>query len=59
MLDFQFHNPTKIVLLPGTIGELAKLVPADARALILFGGSSANTRTSPPDISRAILGGAL
>lgn len=41
MLNFEFYNPTKIVFGDATIARLADLVAADARVLILYGGSSA------------------
>jgi NADP-dependent alcohol dehydrogenase len=40
MHDFDFYNPTRILLGKGTIGELAKLVPASARVLLTSGGGS-------------------
>ncbi|MBG6078485.1 iron-containing alcohol dehydrogenase [Rubrivivax gelatinosus] len=41
MLDFQYHNPTRIVFGRGQMAELDKLVPAGARVLVLYGGQSA------------------
>ena len=35
MLNFEFHNPTKIIFGAKTIARLADLVPAKARVLIL------------------------
>ena len=40
MLDFTFHNPTKIVFGKDKIKELDTLIPKDARVLILYGGGS-------------------
>ena len=40
MLDFTFHNPTKIVFGKDKIKELDNLIPKDARVLILYGGGS-------------------
>ncbi|MBV8666290.1 MAG: iron-containing alcohol dehydrogenase [Burkholderiaceae bacterium] len=40
MLNFDFHNPTKILFGKGRIADLDKEVPADARVLILYGGGS-------------------
>ncbi|MGL5755530.1 MAG: iron-containing alcohol dehydrogenase [Paraclostridium sp.] len=40
MLDFTFHNPTKIVFGKDKIEELNKLIPVDARVLVLYGGGS-------------------
>ena len=41
MLNFDFHNPTHIAFGQGRIADLAKLVPAAAKVLILVGGASA------------------
>lgn len=40
MNNFQFHNPTRILFGEGQIAELAKLIPAKARVLFLYGGGS-------------------
>lgn len=40
MLNFTFYNPTKIVFGQDTIGELANLVPQDAKVLVTYGGGS-------------------
>lgn len=40
MLDFTFHNPTKIVFGKDKIEELNSLIPEDSRVLILYGGGS-------------------
>ncbi|HEX2531709.1 MAG TPA: iron-containing alcohol dehydrogenase [Burkholderiaceae bacterium] len=40
MLNFDFYNPTQILFGKGRIADLAKVVPADARVLILYGGGS-------------------
>lgn len=55
MLNFDFYNPTHICFGEGRINDLDKLVPADARLLILFGGSSAE-RTGTLDEVKAGLG---
>ena len=41
MLNFTYHNPTKIVFGKGQISELDNLVPKDATVLVTLGGSSA------------------
>ncbi len=41
MLNFDFYNPTQIVFGKDRIADLAKLVPATAKVLILVGGASA------------------
>ena len=40
MKNFVFQNPTKLVFGKGQITRLAKLIPADARIMITFGGGS-------------------
>jgi len=40
MKNFDFHNPTRIVFGQGRIQELDRLVPAEARVLVLTGGGS-------------------
>ena len=41
MNNFQYYNPVRIVFGEGQIEKLAELVPAEARVLITYGGSSA------------------
>ena len=41
MLNFDFHNPTRILFGQGRIADLDKQVPAAAKVLILVGGASA------------------
>lgn len=40
MKNFDFYNPVKIVFGKDRIGELNKLVPQDAKVLVLYGGGS-------------------
>jgi NADP-dependent alcohol dehydrogenase len=40
MQNFDFQNPTRIVFGKGRIADLDKLVPKEARVLILYGGGS-------------------
>jgi NADP-dependent alcohol dehydrogenase len=40
MLDFEFHNPTRIVFGRDTIHRLAQLVPRGAKILLTYGGGS-------------------
>ena len=40
MLNFSFHNPTKIHFGKGTIAAISKEIPVDARVLIVYGGGS-------------------
>ena len=39
-MNFQYHNPTRLVFGPGSVKEIASLVPANARVLLLAGGGS-------------------
>lgn len=55
MLNFDFHNPTHIVFGQGRIADLAKLVPAAAKVLILVGGASAEKTGTLAEV-RAALG---
>jgi NADP-dependent alcohol dehydrogenase len=55
LLNFDFHNPTRIVFGSETIPRLADLVPGDARVLILYGGSSAEKNGTLDEV-RAALG---
>ncbi|CDN31551.1 NADH-dependent butanol dehydrogenase A [Mucinivorans hirudinis] len=40
MQNFTFQNPTKLVFGKGEIARLAKLVPADAKVMMTYGGGS-------------------
>jgi NADP-dependent alcohol dehydrogenase len=40
MLNFTFYNPVKIVFGKGTIKELSKLIPADRKVMMIYGGGS-------------------
>ena len=55
MLNFDFHNPTRIVFGQGKVADLARLVPPQARVLVLYGGESAR-RTGTLGEVRAALG---
>ncbi|AKH21161.1 iron-containing alcohol dehydrogenase [Sedimenticola thiotaurini] len=54
MLNFEFYNPTKIVFGDDTIARLSDLVPADARVLVLFGGSSARKNGTLNEVTEAL-----
>lgn len=41
MLDFDYYNPTHIVFGQKRLSQLDKLVPADAKVMVTFGGQSA------------------
>jgi NADP-dependent alcohol dehydrogenase len=40
VLNFDFHNPTRILFGEGQVAALAERVPAGARVLVLYGGGS-------------------
>ena len=46
MLNFDYYNPTRIVFGKDSIARIDKLVPANARVLILYGGGSAERNGS-------------
>ena len=54
MLNFEFYNPTKIIFGPDKVAELAKLVPAAARVLILYGGASARKTGTLAEVKAAL-----
>jgi NADP-dependent alcohol dehydrogenase len=54
MMNFTFHNPTKIVFGTNTIAQLDALVPANARVLILFGGNSARKNGTLDEVKAAL-----
>ena len=55
MQNFTFHNPTQIVFGRDKVAELANLVPASAKVLILYGGASAEKTGTLAEV-RAALG---
>ena len=54
MLNFDFYNPTQIVFGKDRIADLAKLVPAEARVLILVGGASAEKTGTLAEVRQAL-----
>jgi NADP-dependent alcohol dehydrogenase len=54
MLNFDFHNPTQIVFGKGRVADLAKLVPATAKVLILVGGASAEKTGTLSEVRQAL-----
>lgn len=55
MLDFDYHNPTRIIFGKDRLDTIGSLVPADARVLITYGGGSAK-RSGLIDRVRETLG---
>ena len=54
MLNFDFHNPTHIVFGKNRIADIAKLVPPEAKVLILVGGSSAEKTGTLAEVRQAL-----
>jgi NADP-dependent alcohol dehydrogenase len=54
MQNFDFHNPTHIAFGQGRIADLAKLVPANAKVLILVGGASAEKTGTLAEVRQAL-----
>jgi len=40
MNNFEYYNPTRIVFGKGAIAYVDRLVPADARVMLIYGGGS-------------------
>ena len=54
MQNFDFHNPTRIVFGKDRIADLGKLIAADAKVLILVGGSSAEKTGTLAEVRQAL-----
>lgn len=54
MLNFDFVNPTHIVFGKDRIADIAKLVPAEAKVLILVGGASAEKTGTLAEVRTAL-----
>ena len=54
MQNFDYHNPTHIAFGQGRIADLGKWVPADAKVLILVGGSSAEKTGTLAEVRQAL-----
>ncbi len=54
MLNFDFHNPTYIVFGKDRIADIGKLVPANAKVLILVGGASAEKTGTLAEVRHAL-----
>ncbi|MCX4188262.1 iron-containing alcohol dehydrogenase [Methylophaga sp. OBS4] len=54
MNNFNFFNPTRIIFGEGQIVEIKKLVPEDARVLVLFGGQSAKKHGTIAEVVDAL-----
>ncbi|MFT5533498.1 MAG: NADP-dependent alcohol dehydrogenase [Burkholderiaceae bacterium] len=56
MNNFDYANPTQILFGKGRIADLAKVVPADARVLLLFGGGSIRNNGVLDEVHAALTG---
>ncbi len=56
MNNFDYANPTRILFGKGRIADLAKVVPADARVLLLFGGGSIRNNGVLDEVHAALAG---
>ncbi len=56
MLNFTYHNPTKIVFGKGTIAEIKNLIPAEAKVMLTYGGGSIRRNGVHEQIMRALEG---
>jgi NADP-dependent alcohol dehydrogenase len=54
MFNFDFYNPTQICFGQGRIAELDRLIPADAKVLVLFGGQSAQRTGTLAEVQSAL-----
>jgi NADP-dependent alcohol dehydrogenase len=54
MLNFDFYNPTHIVFGKDRMADLATLVPAQAKVLILVGGASAEKTGTLAEVRQAL-----
>jgi NADP-dependent alcohol dehydrogenase len=56
LLNFDFHNPTRILFGEGQVERLARLVPAGARVLMLYGGGSIRANGTYDEVMAALKG---
>lgn len=56
MLNFDFYNPTEILFGKGRIADLSKVIPAEARVLILYGGGSIKSNGVLEEVRTALSG---
>jgi NADP-dependent alcohol dehydrogenase len=56
MRNFEFYNPTKLVFGKGQIRQLAKLVPAGAKVMLLYGGGSIMKNGIYDQVKQALAG---
>ena len=56
MNNFIYHNPTKLVFGKGQIARLGKLIPADKKIMITFGGGSVRRNGVYDQVVKALEG---
>ena len=56
MHNFDFHNPTRILFGDGQIERIGKLVPSEARVLVLYGGGSIRANGTYDAVIAALAG---
>ena len=56
MHNFDFHNPTRILFGDGQIERIGKLVPSEARVLVLYGGGSIRANGTFDAVMAALAG---
>ena len=56
MLNFDFYNPTQILVGQGQISAVAKHIPADARVLLVYGGGSIKQNGVFDEVMAALAG---
>ncbi|GAB1437592.1 iron-containing alcohol dehydrogenase [Providencia sp.] len=54
MNNFEFYNPTRIIFGEGKISELDRVIPKNAKVLILFGGESARKTGTLNEVEQAL-----
>jgi NADP-dependent alcohol dehydrogenase len=59
LLNFDFHNPTRILFGEGQIERLARMVPAGSRVLVLYGGGSIRANGTYDAVMTALDGHAV
>lgn len=59
MLNFDFYNPTQILFGKGRIADLSKVIPAEARVLVLYGGGSIKSNGVLDEVRAALTGRAV
>ncbi len=56
MLNFTYYNPVKIVFGKGTIKELPKLIPAENKVMMIYGGGSIKQNGVYDQVAKAMAG---